>query len=107
MSNCNLFKALDQFREEGIGDVLNNDAEETAVPGNQSARMGVGKVIQMLNGLPDAFRQPVADHRGVVDGSGNRGDRYFRERGNGAYIWCLGSFSGCFGGFFESFCLSK
>ena len=56
-----LFKALDQLREEGVGDVFNNDAENAAAARDQGARMGVGKVIQLLDGLPDALGQPVAD----------------------------------------------
>jgi hypothetical protein len=50
-----LFKALDQLRKEGVGDVLNDDAEEAAAAGDEGARMGVGKVVELLDRLPDAL----------------------------------------------------
>ena len=40
-----LFKALDQFGKEGVGDVFDDDAEEAAAAGDQGARMGVGEVV--------------------------------------------------------------
>ena len=58
-----LFEALDQLGKEGVGDVFNDDAEEAAAAGNQGARMGVGEVIQLLDGLPDALGEAFADER--------------------------------------------
>ncbi len=52
--------------------------------------MGIGKVIQMLNGLPDALLQAIADGRRAVDGSGDCGNGDLRKGGDGANIGCLG-----------------
>jgi hypothetical protein len=54
-----LFKVLDQFREEWIGDVFDNDAENAAAAGDQAACMGVGEVVELLDGLPDALGEPL------------------------------------------------
>jgi hypothetical protein len=54
-----LFKALDQLGEEGVGNVFNDDAQQAAVAGNKGARMGIGKIIQLVNRLPNALLQPV------------------------------------------------
>ena len=86
----NLFKALNQLREKGVGNVFHNDAQNAAAAGDQAARMGIGKVVQLADGAPDALGQAVADRRRAVDGSGDRGDGNLRQRGNGAYIGRLG-----------------
>ncbi len=86
-----LFEALDQFGEEGIGDVFDDDAEEAAAAGDQRARVGVGKVVELLDGLPDAFGEALADQRRAVDGSGDRGDGDLGHGGNGANV---GQFAG-------------
>ncbi len=65
----NLFKALDQLREKGVGDVFDDDAEDAAAARNQAARMGVGEVIELLDGLPDPLGQPLAHCRRSVDGA--------------------------------------
>jgi len=69
-----LFKAADQFREEGIGDVFNDDAEQAAFAGDEGACVGVGKVVELLDSLPDAFGKTLADQRRTVDGSRDGGD---------------------------------
>ena len=69
-----LFKALNEFGKEGVGDVFNDDAEEAAAAGDEGAGVGVGEVIQLLDGLPDALGEALADQRRAVDGSGDGGD---------------------------------
>ncbi len=86
-----LFEALDQLGEEGIGDVFDDDAEQAAAAGDQGARVGVGQVVELLDGLPDAFAEAVADQRRAVHGSGDRGDGDFGHGGNGANV---GEFAG-------------
>ncbi len=61
MGDGDLFKALDELGEEWIGDVFDDDAEDAAATGDQAARMGVGKVLELLDGLPDALAEPFAD----------------------------------------------
>ena len=61
MGDCDFFKALNEFREEGVGDVFNDDAEEAASAGDEGAGVGVRKVIQLLDGLPDALGEALAD----------------------------------------------
>ncbi len=81
-----LFKALDELGEEGIGDVFDDDAEDAAAPGDQAARMGVGEVLELIDGLPDPLGQTFADCRRAVDGAGDGGDGDLGECGNGADI---------------------
>src|ERR1039458_9262025 len=49
MGNCDLLKALDQLREEGIVNVFNDDSKEPTAARHQAARVGVGKVVQLLD----------------------------------------------------------
>src|ERR1700743_2405756 len=48
-----LLEALDQLREERVGDVFDDDAEEAAAAGDERAGMGVRVVVKLLDGLPD------------------------------------------------------
>ena len=86
-----LFEALDQLGEEGIGDVFDDDAEQAAAAGDQGARVGVGQVVELLDGLPDTLAETVADQRRTVDGSRYCGDGNFGHGGNGANV---GKFAG-------------
>ena len=86
VSHCDLFKALDQLGEEWVGNVFDNDAENAAAAGDQAACMSIGKVVQLLNSLPDALGKAVADCRRVVDGPGDRGDGDLGQGGYGANV---------------------
>ena len=86
-----LFKALDQLREEWIGDVFDDDAENAAAAGDQRAGMGVGQIVELLDGLPDALVEAFADQRRAVHGSGDRGDGDLGYGGNSANV---GEFAG-------------
>ena len=86
-----LFEALDQLGEEGIGDVLNDDAENAAAPGDERAGMGVGKIVELLDCLPDAFAEALADQRRAIHGSGDRGDG---DLGYGSDSTNVGKFAG-------------
>ena len=57
------FEALDQLREERVGDGFDNDAEEAAAARNQRTRMGVGQIVELLDRLPDSFAEALADQR--------------------------------------------
>ena len=81
-----LFEALDELREEGVGDVFNDDAEEAAAAGDEGARVGVGEVVELLDGLPDALAEAFADQGRAVDGSGDGGDGDFGHGGNSANV---------------------
>ena len=48
--------------------------------------MGVGEVLELIDGLPDALAEPIAYCRGAVDGAGDGGDGDFCQCGNGADI---------------------
>ena len=92
-----LFKALDELGEEGVGDVFNDDAEEAAAAGDEGARVGVGEVIELLDGLPDALGEAFADQRRAVDGAGDSGDGDLGQGGDGADVGRLGGgLAGCF-----------
>ncbi len=73
-------KALDQLRKERVRDVLHNDAEQPAAPRDKTAGVGVRKVIQLLNRLPNALAQTVAHGGRAVDGARDRGDRNLGQR---------------------------
>ena len=77
----NLFEALDQLREERIGDVLNDDAEEAAAPGDERARMGVGEIIQLLDRLPDTLGELLTYDGRAIDGARDGGDGDFGQCG--------------------------
>jgi len=81
-----LFEALDQIGEEGIGDVLNDDAEEATAAGNQRSSVGIGKVIQLLDCAPDALAEAFANQWRAIDSSGDGGDRHLCHCGDGANI---------------------
>src|SRR5579859_3624375 len=68
-SDGDFFEAGNELREEGIGNVFNNDPKNTAPPRYQAPRMGVGEVIELFDGLPDALRQFLADRGRLVDGA--------------------------------------
>ena len=92
-----LFEALDQFREERIGDVFNDDAEKAAAAGDQGARVGVGKVVQLLDRLPNALGELFADDGRAVDGARNRGDGNLGQCGHGPNVGrFVGAFATCF-----------
>ena len=69
MRHGNLFKARDQFGEERVGDVLDDNAQDAAASRDQAARVGVGEVVELLDGLPDALRELLAYRRRSVDGA--------------------------------------
>jgi hypothetical protein len=64
-----LLELLDQFGEEGIGDFGDDEAEQTALAGDEGAGLGVGEVIELGDGLPDASGQGRVHGRDVIDGA--------------------------------------
>ena len=81
-----LFKTLDQFGEERVGNVFNDDAEKTAATGNEGARLGIWKVIQLLDRLPDTLGKTLPHCRRAADRSRDGGDGDLCEGCDGAYI---------------------
>src|ERR1700761_90825 len=76
VGNGDLFEVLDQFGKEWVGDVLDDDSENAAAARDQAARMTVGEVVQLLDGLPDTLGKPLAHQRGAIDCPGDRRNRY-------------------------------
>jgi len=83
------FEALDQLREEGVCDVFNDDAKKAAAAGDQGASVRVGEVVELLDGLPDALGQFLADDGRAVDGSRHCCDGDFGQCGYSPDIGCL------------------
>src|SRR5579862_1465765 len=50
MRHRDLFKALDQFGKERVGDVFDNNPQDSAAAGDQASRVSVGEVVQLLDG---------------------------------------------------------
>src|ERR1039457_4011669 len=86
VSDSHHFKNLNQVGEEGVGNVLNDDAEKTAAAGNQGARVGIWKVIQLLDRLPDSLGKLLSHSRRAVDRSRDGGDGDLCEGCDGAYV---------------------
>src|ERR1700722_6454477 len=62
-SNGDFFEALDQLRKEGIGNVLDDDAQKAAASGDKGARVRVGQIVELLDRLPDTFAETFAYQR--------------------------------------------
>src|SRR5580704_555483 len=62
-----IFEPLDELGEEWIGDFGDDEAEELAATGDQSASLGVGKVVELVDHLPDALGYLRVDRRDVID----------------------------------------
>ena len=67
-------EALDEFGEEGVGDVRDEEAEEARAAGDEGAGLGVGVVVEIAYGLADAGGHGGVDGGDVVDGAGGGGD---------------------------------
>lgn len=81
-----LFEALDELGEEGVGDVGDEEADESAASGDEGAGLGVGEVVELADGVADACSHGRVDGRDVVDCAGDGGDGDAGEPGNIAYI---------------------
>jgi len=76
-----LLELLNEFGEEGVGDFGDDEAEETALAGDERAGLGVGEVVEVGYCLPDAGGEHGVDGRYVIDGAGDGGDGDSCERG--------------------------
>src|SRR5258708_11714478 len=63
----NALKDLNDFRKKWIRDFRNNEAEDAALSRYQSARLGVRKVAEFFDDLPDSLGQERVDGRDAVD----------------------------------------
>ena len=52
VSDGDLLEALDEFWKEWIGNVFDDDPEQAAAARDQGAGVGIGKIIELFNGLP-------------------------------------------------------
>ena len=50
-----IFKSLDQLGEEWVGDLGDDEAKDPAAAGDERACLGVGKVVELVDYLPDAL----------------------------------------------------
>src|SRR6185312_5800680 len=79
------------------GDVLDDDPKEATASGNQRPGLSIGQVAELMDCLPYALGQFLADHRRAVDGARNGGDGNPGQRGDAAYVrTSSGWFAGCF-----------
>jgi len=81
-----LFELLDEFGEEGVGDFGDDEAEQPAFAGDEGAGLGVGKVVEIGNGFPDAGGEDGVDGGDVIDGAGDGGDGNAGERSYAANV---------------------
>jgi hypothetical protein len=47
-----VFKSLDEFGEEGVGDFGDDEAEELTATGDEGAGLDVGEVVEFVDHLP-------------------------------------------------------
>jgi len=96
-----LLELLDEFGEEGIGDFRDDEAEQAAFARDEGPGLGVGEIVEISNGFPDAGCEDRVDGGDVVDGAGDRGDRNARERSYAADVdlWGRGYVTGLAGSF--------
>ena len=73
--------------------LFRSNPKNAAAPRDQAACMGVGEVVQLLDGLPNPLRKLLAHRRRAVDGAGDGGDRHLGEGCHGADIGLAGN--GC------------
>ncbi len=79
VAHGDIFKAPDELREEGIGDVGDDEAVEVAASGAEGAGVCVGVVVEFFNGSADARGGDVADFVGAIDGTRDGGGRNLRD----------------------------
>ena len=84
-----IFKALNQFGKEGIGDFGDEQAEEAAAAGDEGAGLGVGDVVELANHLPDALCHFSVDGAYTVHGARDGGDGDIGQAGDGANVGLL------------------
>ncbi len=73
VNDGDVFKGLDQFWEEGIGDVRNDQAVQAGAAGAEGARIDVRMEAESLNGLAHALRGFRAHAGGAIDGARHGG----------------------------------
>src|SRR5579859_7164584 len=71
-----IFEVFDEFGEEGIGYIRNDEPQHAAAAGNKSPRVSVRVEIKLFDRFLDALCGARADFVGTVDGAGDgcRGD---------------------------------
>lgn len=91
VSYSDLFKLLNEFGKERVGDFRDNESEQFTFAGDESASLSVGEVVEFGDGLPDAGRKYGIDRGDVVDGAGYGRNRDTCACGNAANVYLGGS----------------
>jgi len=78
-----VLKALNQLREEGVGDLRDDQPQKAAAPADQGAGLCVRQVVERLDGLPDALSHLGVDGGDVIDGAGDGSDGDVRHLRHG------------------------
>jgi hypothetical protein len=84
-----IFKALDEFGEEGVGDLGDDETEEAAAAGDEGAGLSVGEVVELVDDLPYAFGDFGIDGYDVIDGARDGGNGDVGSASNGADVHAL------------------
>src|SRR6185437_9548194 len=61
-------------REEGIGDVGDDEAEQAAAPGAESAGLRIGEIAELADSVPDALCHFWVHAGDAIDGARDGGD---------------------------------
>src|SRR5713226_8087537 len=70
-----LLENMDDFREEWVCNLRNNQTKNTAAPGNQRARLSVRKIPKLFDNSPHALGQLWLHAGMTVNGTRHRGRR--------------------------------
>ena len=81
-----ILEALDEFREEGIGDLGDDEAEDPTASRDEGSRLTIGEVVEFVDDVPDSLGDLRIDGSDPIDGSGDGGDGDIGETGDGADV---------------------
>src|SRR5437868_11628476 len=76
MLHCDLFENLHDLWKKRVGYLRNDQTENPASSGNQSARLRVGIIAKLINNAPYTFCELWVYRRNPVDGARHRCSRY-------------------------------
>ena len=89
MFNGDIFKALDELGEEGIGDLGDDEAEDPATSGDEGAGLSVGEVVELVDDVPDSLGDLRIDGTDAINGSGDGCDGDIGEPSDGTDVQAL------------------
>jgi hypothetical protein len=90
-----LFELLDEFGEEGVGDLGDDETKQSASARDERACLGVGEVVEIGDGLPHASSEDGVYGGDVIDGARDSRDRDTGKRRDAADVdlWRRGDVS--------------